>query len=144
MIISQKYHSSSEIDSEFIESLELLMRDQSPCFEWIKLKEKSAPENTHFSYFLFFGETCNSPIGYAQLSILNESKKKSLLGMFKKCEKTKTIQWIAPGSTSEGVIFDPAYLKDGMTKANSIFKEYLKRKEVVEQTLTLSEECAGL
>ena len=140
MIISQKYHSSAEIDPEFIESLELLMREQVPSFEWIKLKEKSAPKNTHFSYFLFFGEACNSPIGYGQLSIINKESESSLLGFFKKTEKEKEIHWITPSSTGEGLVFNPIYIKDGAIKARSILSEYLERSEVTQQDVVASEE----
>lgn len=145
MIISQKYHSSAEIDPEFIESLELLLREQVPSFEWIKLKEKSAPDNTHFSYFLFFGEACNSPIGFGQLSIINRESESSFFGLFKKSQKEKEIHWKGPSSTGEGLVFSPIYIKEGAIKAKSILAEYSEREEVVGQDILLSEElCPAL
>lgn len=142
MIITQKYHSSSEIDSEFIGSLEELLQDQIPSFEWIKIKEKAAAENVHFTYFLFFGKTRNSPIGYAQVSIVNEETEKAVLGsLFKKKERIKKVCWSAPTATEEGVVFDPAFLKGGLVKTLQIFEEYSKRKEIVFQSAKLSDLC---
>ncbi|MEX0799570.1 MAG: hypothetical protein WD025_08995 [Bacteriovoracaceae bacterium] len=142
MIITQKYHSSSEIDAEFVASLEELLQDQVPSFEWIKIKERLSPQNVHFSYYLFFGDSRNSPIGYAQLSIVNEEIEKSLIGnLFKKNQKIKRVYWSAPTATEEGIVFDPAFLKGGLKKAAELFKEYGKRKEVVSQTVTMSDIC---
>ena len=56
MIITQKFHSVHEIDEEFIPTLEVLLGSQIPSFDWIKAYEDSAPKDTHFTYYLFFGK----------------------------------------------------------------------------------------
>lgn len=146
MIITQKYHSSQEIDPEFIDSLEELMREHVPSFEWIKMKEKLSPDNVHYSYYLFFGDTRNSPIGYAQVAIRNEEKIKAIKGGFfkkKKKEKIKEILWSAPSSSQEGIVFEPAFLKGGLAKTAEIFEEYNKREEVKQQGLMVGDEVYG-
>lgn len=144
MIITQKYHSSQEIDPEFIDSLEELMREHVPSFEWIKAKEKLAPENIHYSYYLFFGNSKNSPIGYAQASIKNEERSKTVKGLFfnkKETERVKDVIWTAPTSSEEGIVFDPAFLKGGLAKTDEIFREYNQRKEVLHQEAKLGDEA---
>lgn len=147
MIITQKYHSSQEIDPEFIDSLEDLMSEHVPSFEWIKIKEKLSPENFHYSYYLFFGKTKNSPIGYAQVLIKNEDapkeRKKLFFKSISKPKKVKEVTWCSPSSSEEGVIFDPAFLKGGLAKTAEIAAEYNKREEVKHQELMLGDEVFG-
>lgn len=146
MIITQKYHSSQEIDPEFIDSLEELMREHVPSFEWIKMKEKLAPENIHYSYYLFFGNCRNSPVGYAQVAIKNEERTKSIKGLLfnkKKKEKFKELSWSSPSSTMEGIVFDPAFLKGGLVKTDEILNEYSSRQEVEQQALMVGDEIVA-
>lgn len=157
MIITQKYHSSQEIDPEFIEPLEELMREHAPSLEWIRLKEKLSSENIHYSYYLFFGDTKNSPVGFAQVSIKNEagdSEPSTTLSPIKKLfrksglnkapkTRTKEIVWSSPTSSKEGVVFEPAFLKGGLAKTAEIVEEYNKREEVLRQELMVGDEIFG-
>lgn len=146
MIITQKYHSSHEIDQEFIEPLEELMQEHAPSFEWIKLQEKLAPENVHFSYYLFFGNTKNSPIGFAQVAIKNREEVRAVKkGFFKRKEKVKRkeIVWRSPTSSQEGVVFAPGFLKGGLAKTAEIVEEYNNREEVSQQELMVGDEIFG-
>ena len=122
------------------------MKEHVPSFEWIKLKEKLSPENIHFTYYLFFGKTKNSPIGYAQVAIKNEERVRKIgHGLFAKKQKdrVKQILWSAPSSSQEGVVFDPAFLKAGIAKTEKIFEEYNSREEVKLQELMVGAEVLG-
>jgi hypothetical protein len=69
MLITQRFHSLKEIDSEFIPALELLMQEYSQNFQaWVEKEEKS-PIDITFNYWLFFGPTQNSPVGIAQVML---------------------------------------------------------------------------
>ena len=148
MIITQKFNSAFDIDSEFIPVLDELLSSCVPKFELIQSYEKNAPENIHFAYYLFFGNKTNAPIGFAQLHIENklESKPSFLNRFFKKKtveESDSTIEWKIPGSLGEGIIFDPMYIKHATEKTESIFNEYLARKDVKIQNIVFSEAYLG-
>ncbi len=142
MLLTQKYHSAKDIDPEFIPSLEELLSECVPSFNWLKNFEESAPENTHFAYYLFFGTQHNSPVGFAQVSLEGEVKEKSLFSKFFKqnspSESIKKAYWKMPGSLNEGIIFQPMYIKDAKDKTKSLFKEYLDRKDIEIQSLCFS------
>jgi hypothetical protein len=142
MLLTQKYHSAKDIDPEFIPSLEELLSECVPSFNWLKSFEESAPENTHFAYYLFFGTQHNSPVGFAQVSLEGEEKEKTLFSHFFK-QKTlshsrKKAYWKMPGSLNEGIIFQPMYIKEAANNTKNIFKEYLDRKDIEAQSLCFS------
>ena len=131
MLITQKYHSAKEIDSEFIPSLEELLKDKIPSFEWIKFQEEKTPEDVHFAYYLFFGNEHNSPIGYAQACIHNKETHSSLIGKFLgHTKKEKSLIWSMFGEEYQGVIFEPKYSKIGMESTKRLVEEYNQRKDI--------------
>lgn len=131
MLITQKYHSAFEIDQEFIPSLEELLKDMIPSFEWIKFQEEQTPEDVHFAYYLFFGNEHNSPVGYAQACIHNKESHSSLVGKFLGQKKReKSLIWSMFGENYQGVVFEPKYSKEGLQSTKALVKEYNERKDI--------------
>jgi len=131
MLITQKYHSAFEIDKEFIPSLELLLQDDIPSFEWVKYQEEKTPKDVHFTYYLFFGEKHNAPVGFAQACIHNREGHGSLLGKFLgQNRREKSLIWSMQGDHFEGMIFDPNYLREGITQAKKLIHEYNDREDI--------------
>lgn len=138
MLITQKYHSAQDIDPEFIPTLEQLLSDCVPSFEWLKDYEKEAPKNVYFNYYLFFSHKTNAPIGFAQVAIKKESTpKSSIFAKFNKKaqQKSKEANWIVPGSFQEAIVFNPSYKSVGLTKATHIFQEFEQREDIKGQTI---------
>ncbi len=141
MIITQQYNSLNEIDVEFIPELEDLLADCIPSFQVLKNYEESSCEATTFSYFLFFGDRTNAPIGFAQVELTNISKNKKPL--FKKIfrknelhdEYKKSAQWKIPGCLEEGIVIRPTYVKDAKDKTNKIFSHFQERDDIISQQL---------
>jgi hypothetical protein len=151
MIITQKYHSALDIDPEFIPSLEKLLCDCVPSFEWIKNYETTSPKETHFTYYLFFGNKHNRPVGFAQIAIeqsSNNGTKESFIKKFfnksKTDSKIKKANWQMPGSLNEGVIFEPMYSKLAIEKTENIFNEFSSRSDIQVQSLRFSKAYANL
>lgn len=144
MIITQKYNSAEDIDPEFIPSLESLLENCVPSFELIKNYEKAAQDNINFAYYLFFGNTTNAPIGFAQVEMQkNTPVKKSFFSRFKKesplDSKINThLKWSIPGSYKEGIVFDPKFIKHASDKTKKIFNEYFEREDIQTQELIFS------
>ena len=148
MLMTQKYHSANDIDSEFIPSLEKLLCECIPSFDWIKNFEKEAPENTHFTYYLFFGSQHNAPVGFAQVALESQERQKRKLltyilpfnlkskGSIKK--RSKKASWAMPGSLKEGVIFEPMYTKDAVIFTKKLFSEYQNREDIYTQSSCFS------
>jgi hypothetical protein len=131
MLITQKYHSAFEIDPEFIPSLEELLQDNIPSFEWIKYQEKKTPEDVHFAYYLFFGDKHNAPVGFAQACIHNREGHGSFLGKFLgQNKREKSLIWSMQGDHFQGLVFDPNYLKEGIQKAKTLINEYNARDDI--------------
>lgn len=136
-----------DIDPEFIPSLEKLLSDCVPSFEWIKDFEQNSPEDTHFTYYLFFGNKHNAPVGFAQISIeQNKSNKESFFKRLfnKSTDKIKKANWQMPGSLREGVIFEPMYSKMAIDKTQNIFNEFSLRDDIQLQSLRFSKAYAEL
>jgi hypothetical protein len=144
MIITQKFHSVKEIDEEFIPTLEELLGSQVPSFDWIRKFESEAPSDVHFTYYLFFGNKHNAPIGYAQLMLKpDETKNKNWFSKFfnKKPNVPTTFKravWNLPNEC-EGIVFEPRYIKAGMLKAQEIFNEYQSRQDIQTQVIQLAD-----
>lgn len=152
MLLTQKYHSALDIDPEFIPSLEELLCECVPSFEWIKSFEQSSPKNTHFAYYLFFGKRHNAPVGFAQVSLEDDSKQENniLAKVFKFRQKipikvkNKNAYWQMPGSLKEGIIFEPMYARDAAEKTKLLFNEYLEREDIAVQSLCLPESLSEI
>lgn len=152
MIITQKYNSASEIDTEFIPSLENLLSETTPSYETIKAHEEQAPENHSFAYYLFFGNKTNAPIGFAQVVISKDKEVKShpLKKIFKKKDTIdehkyeKSVSWFIPGAHKEGVVFSPEYSKYAKEKTLEIFQEYQQREDIYAQKLRFSDAFEAL
>ena len=150
MLLSQKFDSINEIDPEFIDPLEDLLADSVPSFEFIKSYEKNADENINFAYYLFFGNTTNAPIGYAQLEIqkqfimeddFDHVEKSSLFSRLfgsKKINSMK-VNWKIPGTLDEGFVISPQFSKTGLSKTKSILNEFFKRDDIQEQSICFAE-----
>ncbi len=144
MLIVQKFHSIHEIDPEFIPSLELLLQEDVPSFKNLVEKHDLAPEGDVFTYFLFFGPTQNTPIGFAQLCI-HPLKGENLVSwqqkVFKFWKKDhlhwKSLTWKVGDGNSGLFVFDPRFSKSGKDKIQELIKEYESRPEIKSQELFL-------
>ena len=140
MLIVQKFHSIHEIDQEFIPSLEILLQEDAPSFDSLKEKHDSAPADAVFTYFLFFGPTQNTPIGFAQLALRTLPGKelvpwwKRFFLFWKKDHlHWKQITWKVGDGNSGLFVFDPRYARSGREKVQEIIKEYETRIEIQSQ-----------
>ena len=138
MILTQKYHSVTEIDPEFIPGLERLLTEYAPSFEWIKNFEKSAPESTHFTYYLYFGDRNNEPVGFAQIAINPCIEERPWYRKFLTPSLKKQLTWTTPTSSSEGIIIDPFYAKRAIEKTKTIIRDQFERSEIAGQSLVFS------
>lgn len=141
MILTQKYHSASEIDEEFIPGLEILLREYFPSFKWLVQREKLEPDSIHFTYYLFFGSKHNDPVGFAGLSIHKcDDMEPWYKKFFTKKEKTsqKIVDWSTLGNGEEAIIFDPMYAKPALNKTKELISSYFNRNDVSMQTITFS------
>lgn len=140
MLIVQKFHSIHEIDPEFIPSLELLLQEDVPSFKGLVEKHDNAPEGDVFTYFLFFGPTQNSPIGFAQLCIhalpgddLITWQKKVFKFWDKEHLHWKQLTWKVGDGNSGLFVFDPRFARSGKEKIQELMKEYEGRPEIKSQ-----------
>lgn len=141
MLYVQKYHNLGDIDLEFIPTLESLLSENIPSFEWMVSTEKEIPEDIYFTYYLFFGDKHNSPVGFARMEL--EQCKKNRPGFFKRLfskdkneVKPKIAKWQTSFSFGEGLTFDPMYIKPGLLTTNKLINEYQKREDIQGQRLT--------
>lgn len=140
MLIVQKFHSIHDIDPEFIPSLELLLQEDVPSFKGLVEKHDNAPAGDVFTYFLFFGPTQNSPIGFAQLCI-RSLPSHQLIGWGKKIFKFwdkdhlhwKQLTWKVGDGNSGLFVFDPRFARSGKEKIQEIIWEYEARPEIKTQ-----------
>ena len=138
MLIVQKFHSIHEIDQEFIPSLELLLQEEIPSFQSLLEKHDSAPSDTVFTYFLFFGPTQNTPIGIAQLALrsLNGDELISWQQKFfkfwdKEHRHWKQLTWKVGDGNPGFFVIDPRFARSGREKLQEIIKEYEARPEIM-------------
>jgi hypothetical protein len=142
MLIIQKFHSIHEIDPEFIPSLELLLKDDIPSFKSLIDKHDSAPEGDVFTYFLFFGPTQNTPVGFAQLC-LRPLPGKKLLGWWKRIFRFwnkdhlhwKQVTWKVGDGHTGPFVFDPRFARVGKEKILALIKEYQAREDIMAQEM---------
>jgi hypothetical protein len=141
MIMVQRFHSIHEIDPEFIPNLEVLLQEDIASFDILVERHDSAPSGHVFTYFLFFGPTQNTPVGFAQLCLRpvpSEYLRKwyQKLAFWNKDHLAwKQLTWQI-GDGSAGVCaFDPKYFRSGKEKIQELVREYEARPEVIAQEL---------
>jgi hypothetical protein len=140
----QKFHSIHDIDPEFIPSLEILLQEDVPSFKNLIEKHDQAPEGDVFTYFLFFGPTQNTPIGFAQLCLHSLpgddliSWKDKIFKFWKKDHLSwKQVTWKVGDGNSGLFVFDPRFSRSGKDKIQDLIKEYEARPEIKSQELFL-------
>lgn len=140
MLIVQKFHSIHEIDPEFISSLELLLQEEVPNLELLFERHDNAPKTDAFTYFLFFGPTQNTPIGFAQLN-LRQIPARDLLPWHKKLKNFfnkdldhwKQVTWQVSDKSGGLFVLDPKFSRTGREKMLELLKEYDQRSDVMAQ-----------
>lgn len=139
MLIVQKFHSIHEIDPEFIYNIENLLQEDVASFATLIQRHDDAPEGCVFTYFLFFGPTQNTPIGFAQLS-LRPLQASEILPWYKKMafwkkerSNWKQITWEIGDGSSGLCVFDPRFSRSGKEKIQQLIKDYEDRTDIVAQ-----------
>jgi len=133
----QSFHSIHEIDPEFIPAIEHILQEEVPSFQVLVDRHDFAPESDVFTYFLFFGPTQNTPIGFAQVCIKSLNTKPLISfwhRIFKFWDKDHR-HWkqvtIKVGDGNSGIfVFDPRFLKAGRDKFSRIIADYESREEI--------------
>lgn len=139
MLLVQKYHSIHDIDPEFISNIEVLLQEDIASFATLIQRHDGAPEGCVCTYFLFFGPTQNTPIGFAQLSLRPIP---NLLPWYRKIlfwKKDhlhwKQITWKIGDGCSGPCVFDPKYARSGREKMQELIKEYESRTDIMAEDL---------
>lgn len=141
MIMVQKFHSIHEIDPEFIPNIEVLLQEEIPSFQTLIERHDSAPEGYVFTYFLFFGPTQNTPIGFAQICLKPIPSDHALPWYKKLCfwnkdhEHWKELTWKIGSGSSGLCVFDPKFSRSGKDKVQELISEYEKRDDIKSQEL---------
>lgn len=141
MLIVQKFHSIHEIDPEFIANIEFLLQEEVASFDTLVQRHDKAPASDVFTYFLFFGPTQNSPIGFAQLC-LRQLPSRDLIPWYKRLkfwdkshEHWKQLTWQV-GDGSHGLcLIDSKYARTGKEKIQELIAEYELREDVKAQNI---------
>lgn len=137
MLIAQNFQSLHDIDPEFISALELLLKEEVPNFHFIKRAQDESPATDFFTYFLFFGPTQNTPIGFAQVRLRSVPSKNYLKWwqrlMFWKKDHLhwKEAVWNVFGGNSGVCLFDAKFARSGTEKIQGLIHEYETRKDIV-------------
>jgi hypothetical protein len=141
MLIVQKYHSIHEIEPEFIPNIELLLQEEVPNFETLIRKHDEAPAGHVFTYFLFFGPTQNSPVGFAQLC-LKPLPWQDLLPWYQKLKfwnkdhlHWKQVSWSVGEGCGGLCVFDQRFSRSGKEKVQELIKEYEQRSDVLAEEI---------
>ena len=139
MLIVQKFHSIHEIDTEFIPNIEVLLQEDVASFATLVQRHDGAPEGCVFTYFLFFGPTQNTPIGFAQLCLRPIP---DMLPWHKKLKfwnkdhlHWKQVTWEIGDGSSGLCVFDPKYARSGKDKIAELIKEYEQRPDIMAEQL---------
>lgn len=137
MLMVQKFHSLHEIDPEFIPALELLLKEEVPNFHFIERAQDRSPATDFFTFFLFFGPTQNTPIGFAQVrlrSVPSSSYRscwQKLAFWNKDHEHWKEAVWNVFGGNSGVCLFDARFARSGAEKMQELIEEYESRSDIV-------------
>lgn len=137
MLITQSYHSIFEIDPEFIPSIEHLLKEDVPSFEVLKERHETAPDTDVFTYFLFFGPTQNTPVGFAQLTLRKIPWQrylpwwKRILFFWRRDHlHWKEAIWKVIDGSPGLYVFDPRFLKSGREKVSELIADYESRGDI--------------
>lgn len=136
MLLVQKYNSLDEIDSEFKDSLEVLLASELPSLNQLNDFEKRSPEKLVFYYYLFFGHQHNRPVGmfFAQFFPLPDDEflsfKERMLKKIKKTPSAKLMRLTGPGVTNSCWCFEPKHEAQGLKEIAKILSE-LRTPEVL-------------
>lgn len=139
MLIVQRYHSIHEIDPEFIPSIETLLKEEVPSFKSLIRRHDGAPESDVFTYFLFFGPTQNTPIGFSQLTLRKIPSKDYLPWwrklMFWKKDHLHWRQaiWKSVDGSPGFCVFDSKFSRSGKEKMQSLIFETEARVDIQAQ-----------
>lgn len=135
MLMVQKFHSIHEIDPEFIPNIEVLLQEEVPSFKTLVERHDGAPEGHVFTYFLFFGPTQNTPVGFAQLCL--KPVREEFVPLSNKMKfwnkdhlHWKQVTWKIGDGSSGLCVFDPKYARSGKDKIQELINEYENRQEV--------------
>lgn len=139
MILVQRFHSIHDIDPEFITNLESLLMEDFPSFDTMLERHDGAPESDVFIYFLFFGPTQNTPIGFSQVC-LRKIPHEGLVPWWRKLMfwNKDYLHWkqaiwkVADGNTGY-FVFDPKFSRTIKEKVQELVAEVQKRDDVKAQ-----------
>lgn len=142
MLLTQKFHSLSEIDPEFVPALEALMHEHCVNFATWQEIEKASPKDETFCYWLFFGPTQNSPVGIAQ-AIFKKVDTDRVLPWWKKLSRLvdsssdhwKSARFQLCDGNEGGALFDPRFARTGRDKLQEVIKELEERVDVMALSL---------
>jgi hypothetical protein len=143
MIIVQKFHSLHEIDPEFIPSIEMLLKEEVPNFHFIERAQDGSPLTDLYTYFLFFGPTQNTPIGFGQVCLRSVPSAPLLSFGQKLCFwKKEHLHWREAiwnvfGGNSGVCLFDPKFTRNGSEKMQEVIHEYESRGDIVAHDIHL-------
>lgn len=142
MLLLQTYHSVHDIDPEFIPSIELLLQEDIPHFTTLLERHDQAPTTDVFTYFLFFGPTQNTPIGFSQLCLrkipydnLYPRWKRIVFFWQKHYKQWKQLTWRISDGSQGLCVFDPKFARSGKEKVQELMKEFDQRREVEAQQI---------
>jgi hypothetical protein len=139
MLIVQRFHSIHEIDPEFISSIEVLLKEDVPGFTALRKMHDEAPETDVFTYFLFFGPTQNTPIGFSQVTLRKIPWQKYVpwwrrLMFWKKDHlHWKEAIWKVNDGTAGLFVFDSKFTRSGKEEMQKIIREFEVRGDVMSQ-----------
>lgn len=136
-MLVQMFHSINEVDLEFIPGIEDLLKEEMPDIDWIKSEEEQHQQNTTFNYYLFFANGKNSPIGIARAQINREQLgANNFFNKFKnKKLTTQAVSWELPGTTRRGLIYNPIFESDILSKFKSIKAQVAKRENLISEAI---------
>lgn len=141
MLMVQKFHSIHEIDPEFIPNIEILLQEDVASFATLVQRHDGAPQGCVFTYFLFFGPTQNTPIGFAQLALKPIPSDafvpwhQKLAFWNKEHLHWKQVTWEIGDGSSGLCVFDPKYARTGKEKIQELIKEYEARPDIMAEQL---------
>lgn len=137
-MLVQKYHNIHAIDSEFIPGLEDILENELTSFDELKNWTDNAPENIHFTYYLFFNPVKNSPVGFAMVQMTKvETTEKSFFGIIRKREKDIYLTWSIPGLTGQGIVYNPIFEDEVLSEFKKVRCEFESRARVNHEEVTL-------
>lgn len=136
MLIVQQYHSIHEIEQEFIPSLELLLEEEIPHFDFLIKKHDESPESEMFTYYLFFGPKQNQPVGFAHIGLqfLPDDYRtftEKMKFWNKDHKHWKQFDWTLKGTSLGTDVFGQKAGIGSREKIQEILGKYLGREDIV-------------